>query len=288
MTAGQWSRRKRLATAITVLIVLLLGTIVGLTLQQSIETAKRSAAQALAFSHAQRIVQRLQDAVGPAYMLASLVQQGRGRVEDFDTVGETLLQAFPMAKAVELAPGGVVRQVYPLQGNENIIGHDLLKDRERNREAHVAVATRQLTVAGPFTLIQGGVGAVGRYPIYLPDRNGRDSFWGFSIVLIRVPELLNSSGILELSREGYRYELCRLPPDSTDCEVFANNGQERPEAPVTVPVDIPNGHWQLSVAPEAGWISPMEQLLLVGAAVLAAVLLGGLQYLFLRSLQRAL
>src|SRR5690242_20561974 len=136
MTAGQWDIRKRVAVGVTILLALLLGAIVGLALQQSMLTVKRGAARDLAFSHAQRIVQRLQEAVGPAYMLASLIQQGNGRVERFDAVGEELLQAFPMARAIELAPGGVVRQVYPIQGNEAIVGHDLLKDRDRNREAH--------------------------------------------------------------------------------------------------------------------------------------------------------
>lgn len=286
MTAGQWSRRKRLAVLVTVALALLLGSAVGISLQQSMLAVKRGAARDLAFSHAQRVVQRMQEALGPAYMLASLVQQGEGRVADFDAVGEELLQAFPMARAVELAPGGVVRQVYPLQGNESIVGHDLLKDRGRNQEAHIALARRQLTVAGPFELIQGGVGAVGRYPVFLTERNGRSRFWGFTIVLIHVPELLNTAGILDITREGYRYELCRLPPDGKDCTVFARFGDGPLEDPVTVPIDVPNGHWQLSISPEEGWTSLGERAFLAAAVALVAGLLGFLQYLFLRGLQR--
>lgn len=288
MTAGQWNTRKRVAVGVTIVLALLLGAVVGLALQQSMLAVKRGAARDVAFSHAQRIVMRLQEAVGPAYMLASMVQQGNGRVEGFEAAAEELLQAFPMARAVELAPGGVVRQVYPLQGNEAIVGHDLLKDRDRNREAHIAVARRQLTIAGPFDLIQGGVGVVGRYPVFMTDRNGRSSFWGFSIVLIRVPELLNAAGIVEVSRDGYRYELCRVPPSGGECAPFARNGEGRLRDPVTVPVDVPNGRWELSLAPEDGWVSRSEKALLVLVVVVVALLLGGLQYLFLRSLQRNL
>lgn len=288
MTAGQWNTRKRVAVGVTILLALLLGAVVGLALQQSMLAVKRGAARDVAFNHAQRIVLRLQEAVGPAYMLASMVQQGNGRVEGFEAAAEELLQAFPMARAVELAPGGVVRQVYPLQGNEAIIGHDLLKDRDRNREAHIAVARRQLTIAGPFDLIQGGVGVVGRYPVFMTDRNGRSSFWGFSIVLIRVPELLNAAGIVEVSRDGYRYELCRVAPSGGECVPFARNGESRLRDPVTVPVDVPNGRWELSLAPEEGWVSRSEKILLVLVVVVVALLLGGLQYLFLRSLQRDL
>lgn len=287
MTSGQWIRHKRLAVGVTVLLALLLGGLVGLALQQSMLNIKRGAARDLGFAYSQRIAQRLQEAVGPAYMLASRVQQGGGRIDDFDAVGEQLLEAFPLARAVELAPAGVVRKVYPLQGNESIIGHDLLKDRERNREAHTAVARRQLTVAGPFELIQGGAGVVGRYPVFLSESTGRSSFWGFTIVLIRVPELLNAAGIAEISREGYRYELCRVPPTGGDCAVFAQHGEGRLDTPVMIPIDVPNGHWQLMLAPEGGWVSGSERLLLGSMVVVLALLLGGLQYLFLRNLQKA-
>lgn len=288
MTSVQWLRRTQSAVATTVVLALLLGTIIGLTVQQSMLSVKRTGARDLAFSHAQRIVMRLQEAVGPAYMLAALVQQGNGRVSGFETVAAELLEAFPMARAVEMAPGGVVRQVYPLPGNESIVGHDLLKDKTRNREAHIAVSRRQLTIAGPFELLQGGVGVVGRYPVFLIDGNGRSTFWGFTIVLIRVPELLDAAGIMDISREGYRYELCRMPPDGGDCVAFARSGEARLVDPVTVPVDVPNGNWQLSVAPEDGWVSPMERVVLALSVALAALLIGVLQFVFLRSLRRAL
>lgn len=288
MTLGQWVKRKHLAVAVTVVLALLLGSVVGLILHQSMLAAKRGAAQSIAFGHAQRITQRLQEAVAPTYMLASLVLREGGRVDNFDSIGQELLQDFPMARAVELAPGGVVRQVYPLVGNESIIGHDLLKDRDRNREAHLALATRQLTVAGPFALIQGGVGVVARYPVFFPDREGRSAFWGFTIVLVRVPELLNAAGMTDLAREGYRYELCRVPLNNGQCVAFAHNGEERMDNPVSVPVDVPNGHWQLAVVPEEGWVTDTEKFLLALAVIAVALLLGGLQYLFLRYLQRSL
>jgi sensor domain CHASE-containing protein len=192
---------------------------------------------------------------------------------------------FPMARAVELAPGGVIRQVYPLAGNEPIIGHDLLKDRERNLEAYAALTTRQLTLAGPFELLQGGVGVVGRFPIFQSDRTGRSSFWGFSIVLIRVPELLAAAGMTDFEREGYRYELCRIPPNGRACVVFARNGEGALDEAVSVPINTLNARWMLSVSPTAGWGAGKTAAILAAAAVVLALLLGGLQYFFLRRLE---
>lgn len=42
---------------------------------------------------------------------------------------------------------------------------------------------------GPFQLEQGGYGMAVRNPIYLKNENGEEEFWGFTIVIIRVPDV---------------------------------------------------------------------------------------------------
>lgn len=268
--------------AATFLLGCLLGWLVGYEYVESQTAAKRSVARGVAYNHAQRLSQRLQESLGPAYMLASLVQQQGGKVDNFEAVAVDLLQQFPMARAVELAPGGVVRQVYPLPGNESIVGHDLLKDKKRNREAHLAIARRQFTLAGPFELLQGGLGAVGRYPIFRTLADGRDDFWGFSIVLLRVPELLGSAGFLQITGEGYGYEICRELPDNEGCKVFSREGREPLEDPVTVDVDVPNGKWILSIAPDQGWVTGSDWALVAGIAAAVGALLAALQLALVR------
>lgn len=265
---------------------LLLGLMLGFQSLQVQQEIKRAEARDLAFGRAQQLTQRLQEAVGPAYMLASLVQRNNGRIDNFEAVAAELLQQFPMARAIELAPGGIITQVYPLPGNEMVIGHDLLRDRSRNREAHLAVSRKQLTLAGPFELRQGGLGAVGRFPVFQFTADGRQEFWGFSIVLLRVPELLSTAGFVHLTNGGYVYELCRIPPDEEECKVFMREGQGGIEDPVTVDVDVPNARWRLSVAPEGGWVSPFDWVVVAFYGLVVAVLLGCLQATLLRRFLR--
>lgn len=267
--------RSALLTFLTVLVSL--GAVGGAYLHyQKVE--RQESARSLAHAFAVRIVQRTNETIGPAYMLGSMVRQSGGNLAEFDRIAGELLEEFPLARALELAPGGVVRQVYPLRGNEAIVGHDLLKDRERNKEAHIALAKHQLMLAGPFELIQGGLGAVARYPVYLPGPNGKSVFWGFSIVLVRVPELLTNAGSLELERQGFQFQLCRLPFDrvADECKVFMQPAGGLAPAPVVVPVELPNAQWQLSVAPEEGWLAARDVLfvlvLVFALATLAAVL----------------
>ncbi len=266
------------------LVGLLLGLTIGYEALELRQEMKRSAARGVAYASALRLSQRVQEAVGPAYMLAALVQRGNGQVDQFEAVATDLLQQFPMARAVELAPGGVITQVYPLPGNEGIIGHDLLRDKARNREAHLAVARKQLTLAGPFELKQGGLGAVGRFPVFQYTPDGRQEFWGFTIVLLRVPELLAAAGFVQLTGEGYGFELCRVPPDEEQCTPFYRQGSGTLDDPVRVTVDVPNGRWTLSLAPDGGWSSPWDWSGVLLHGVGLAALLGALQALLLRSL----
>lgn len=55
---------------------------------------------------------------------------------------------------------------------------------------------------GPFQLKQGGYGIAVRKPVYLEDESGQEFFWGFTIVIIRVPEIFSDS-VKPLSDFGY-------------------------------------------------------------------------------------
>lgn len=253
--------------------------------QEQVET-RRLQARLQAQNYAQRIQDRLQSAMTASYVLSSVVRQARGKVERFDDLAVEIMTNFPMVSAVQLAPGGVIQQIHPLDGNEAALGHDLLKDRERNREAHVAIATRQLTLAGPFDLLQGGVGAVARMPVFL-DIAGKSTFWGFAIVLVRIPHLLDTTNIVELERTGYGYELWRNKPDSDERFVFARRGDGPLEQPVEYSITVPNGRWMLSLAPSAGWDHWTEYAKLAGIALVVAVCVAALQALGLQSYLRA-
>lgn len=273
--------RGALLTFLTALLSL--GAVGGAFLHY-LKVEKQEAARSLAHAFAVRIVQRTNETIGPAYMLGSLVRQNGGSLPEFDRTAAELMEEFPFARALELAPGGVVRQVYPLRGNEAIVGHDLLKDRERNKEAHIALAKRQLTLAGPFALIQGGLGAVARYPVYMPGPNGKSAFWGFAIVLVRVPELLTNAGAMELERRGFQFQMCRMPFErgGDECKVFAQPASGLKPEPVTVPIELPNALWQLSVAPDEGWLS-LQEILVVSAIVFAlSALAAAIRFAILR------
>jgi PAS domain S-box-containing protein len=204
------------------------------------------------------------------------VRQGKGNIPNFDTTANEMLPYFPGVSSLQLAPGGVVLRSVPLAGNEGAIGHDLLKDPKRNKEAFLARDTGKLTLAGPFNLVQGGVGAVGRLPVFLDNRNGKRSFWGFTCVLIRFPEVLSPARLSGLVERGYQYELWRTHPDTGEKQIIVSSSQNPLLNPVERSLELPNGTWTLSVAPSDGWSDPTGLALKAALGLLFSLLVAGL------------
>ena len=241
-------------------IVFVIAAIFSAAIIWRLETLRLQAARthvlAMAAGHAQALQRNLERALSATYALATLVRQGNGRVDNFDLVAHQMLELYPGAGAIGLAPNGVVRHIVPLAGNEKSIGHDMLRDPARATEAMRALGSGELTLAGPFNLVQGGLGAVARLPVFLGADGKRRHFWGFTTVLLRFPEALSSARLSQLSAEHLAYELWRRHPDTGSKQVIATSAGNVPAEPVDHVLAIANTNWTLSVAPAHGWDDP--------------------------------
>ena len=255
---------------------------VAWTEQQRVEIARQEV-QLLANHHAAGVERALNTSLSSTLALAALVRRDRGRFDDFDVVANEMLPLYPGVSGLALAPHGVISKMVPIVGNEKAIGHDLMRDPKRDREAILARDTGRLTLAGPFPLVQGGFGAAGRLPVFLNGGDGQRVFWGLVAVLIRFPEILQGTGLDELDRRGFDYRLWRIHPDTAAQHVFSASGsiEGALNAPVEAPLSTPNATWTLSVAPREGWHSPwriatksaLALLLAAGIASLAWTLM---------------
>jgi len=218
--------------------------------------AQRRVAVDTARAEVARMQLNIDHALSATSALAALVRQGNGKVPEFNAVAEEMLRLYPGVGSVQLAPAGVVQQIVPLEGNQKAIGHNLLADPQRNKEAFLARDTGKLTLAGPFNLIQGGLGAAGRLPVFLHEGADRSAFWGFTIVLIRFPAILHAARLIDLDRQGYRWALWRVQPDTGQRQIIAASDPQTLPAPAELSMAVPNGNWTFSVAPTQGWGDP--------------------------------
>ncbi|MBT0663632.1 response regulator [Geobacter pelophilus] len=281
----QLQRSRMLKVWIATVAALLAGMLLSGTAVWLYETNRmqqhRQAVAELTNQVADDLHDNLNRSLSSTYALAAVIRQNNGNIANFPQLATEMLTLYPGIGNLQIAPKGIVSQIVPLAGNEKAIGHNLLEDTKRNKEALQAVQTRALTLAGPFELIQGGKATIGRLPIFLHDRNGADYFWGFSIALIRIQEFLKVANIQRIADKGCSYEISRIHPDSGKKDVFASSGKPLTE-PVKRKIKVPNGEWTLAVEPLGGWYS----LSIVLAEALFILLFSSLTALAVRWLTR--
>ena len=175
-------------------------------------------------------------------------------------------------RAIQYLPDGVVRYVYPLEGNEPTVGSDIFENPERREDALLALETRQITLSGPYVLNQGGFGLVARNPIFLTDGDGRETFWGFTVIVLDLPAALDPVMFSDLEDKGYRFELY-TEGEGGEHLTIASSDTLPEDDPVSYTVSVPNHDWTLGIAPESGWVNGGKVLATVAAGLVISALL---------------
>lgn len=254
-------------------LVLFMGAV--LTYQRYLiwQNEERKSATQLVENARSRLQQSLQYSQAATLTLAFSLRDGK-IPDEIDSISEALLRNNRYIDALQLVPGGIIRYVYPLKGNENVIGYNILADPTRNQEAFKAREQRKLYFAGPFALRQGGMGVVGRLPVFTP--NG---FWGFSAVIIRLETLLEAAGIDTSGANGFYYQLSKINP-STGVEEFFLPVKTGSGNTINATVQVSDGEWKLSVSPVAQAL-PFRRIVPTSVLVLLFALLAGFTTMFM-------
>lgn len=237
-----------------------------------IQKDRRTIAKLNAVTYGQRIENDIENGIEITDTLKQLLINGNGQIINFSKVAENLMSY--SIQSVQLAPNGVVTDIYPEEGNE--AGKiDLLKDSKRGEISNYAKDHNITIIQGPIKLKQGGSGLVVRNPIYLEDKNGQEYFWGFTIAVLRVPEIFEDS-TNALSKFKYNYRLSREASvlDKKYVEVDANC--DKMIRPVTYDLTVGKEKWKLQIMPRAGWSNSKTLYLIFFGGLSLVLLLTGL------------
>jgi len=154
--------------------------------------------------------------------LSTFILQHKGDISKFDEIAAVIVDD-PVILNILVAPDGVVSNVFPLEGNEAVLGLNFFSEGSGNREAVLAKETEQLVLGGPFTAVQGDRIIVGRLPVFIDGPNNKKEFWGLVSVTLRYPDALEGAHLIELQMLGYEYEVWRINPDDGERQVIASS-----------------------------------------------------------------
>ena len=218
----------------------------------SVEDGQRERTSYLAENQATKLQMSLEQYEHIAEVWSGSILAHDGEVEDFEAISQKLYEKNPTILAIQLAPDGVVTYTYPV--NNDIIGYDILADESGEVEAVEARESGEPVVVGPTELVQGGEGIIIRYPIYLDDlasSSNEDGFWGFSTIVLDVPDVFSDVKLDRLTQEGYDYELVVSAADGSKTTVLAEG--DGPADPEVASFELGQRTWTLSLSPTDGW-----------------------------------
>lgn len=265
-------KKKTIVPLIVFLVGICLLSVFTYNTNVQIQKDRRTIAKLNAVTYGQRIENDIENGIEITDTLKQLLINGNGQIINFSKVAENLMSY--SIQSVQLAPNGVVTEIYPEEGNET--GKiDLLKDSKRGEISNYAKDHNITIIQGPIKLKQGGSGLVVRNPIYLEDKNGQEYFWGFTIAVLRVPEIFEDS-TNALSKFKYNYRLSREASvlDKKYVEVDANC--DKMIRPVTYNLTVGKEKWKLEIMPRAGWSNSTTLYLIFFGGLSLVLLLTGL------------
>jgi diguanylate cyclase (GGDEF)-like protein len=169
----------------------------------------------------------------------------------FSALAEGVFDHGSQLRSVAAAPDLVVSMTYPLEANRAAIGLDYRLNPDQREAALRARDSGELVLAGPLELVQGGLGLVGRFPVF-HGNGGPESFWGLISAVIDVERLYADSGLTEA--EG-RFDIALRGRDATGVAgpFFYGAPAILDRDPVTAEIVLPTGTWQMFAVPRAGW-----------------------------------
>lgn len=210
---------------------------------------ERASAKLNAMTYADRMKMDIMEGIGVTDTLEQVIISEDGKINKFSEIAENMMT--DSIQSIQVAPDGVVTDIYPKEGNE--AGKiDLLNDKDRGEISRYARDYHVPVMQGPFSLKQGGDGIAVRNPVYLENTDGQEYFWGFTIAIIRVPDIFVES-LEALSNFGYDYKLSKTvtPWSTTYKEVYSS--KENIQNPVLYNFAIGGDQWTLEVGPKYGW-----------------------------------
>ena len=255
------------------LLVFIASFLFGYINLKNIEKGKKTAATYTAQSTVRRINAQLNQYVELSEFLGNVVLAGYNLDQtSFSELAKMLPNEDGIVKAFELAPDGVVTDVFPQQGNENAFGINMLTDHERKDDANRAKETGNYTLGGPYKLKQGGTGALLFHPVYKEDSIDNDSFWGFVIMVIDWDKFIDEIGLERLNEASYCYEIWTTD-DTTGSRVVLTQSQEHiPKNSLTVECEIPNDTWYVDIVPDEGWISIYQWIAVIAVSCITSLM----------------
>ncbi|HHX13428.1 MAG TPA: sensor domain-containing diguanylate cyclase [Clostridiales bacterium] len=212
--------------------------------------------------------------ISAVYELRALIFGADGKYVDPQIIGERILKN-PNIRNILYAPNSVVSNVYPLKGNEGILGLNLLSPENKSYEdAILAVKSEDAILTGPYDLKQGGKAFSARLAIRTSDENSEMKYSGLVSVTMDFPDVISKSTNNLHDNLKYDFILEKKLPDSEEyVEIYSGRVSEYDDF-ISSDFSISNIDFRLSIVPQNGWHNKLGIILRIFAFLAVSLAVG--------------
>ena len=262
------------------LIAFLTALIVGVFLLHNLEKDEKTTGKYMAQITEKRVRARLDQYSMLSALLGNYISAGENLDENtFSELAEKIPNEDGVIKAFELAPEGIVTDIYPKQGNEGAFGLDVLREHEQKKDAILARDSGKYTLGGPYQLKQGGTGALLFNPVYQDNNSEQDEFWGFVILVIDWDRFIEEINLDYLSDADFCYRIWTYDRGSSDKIILAESQDNMSDNILTVECTVPNNTWYFDIIHSRGWIPRFYQIMCIVISCIFSLLIATVFYL---------
>jgi diguanylate cyclase (GGDEF)-like protein len=207
-------------------------------------------------------------------IISAIITQNHGDTSGFERIAATVVDD-PAIRNILIAPSGVVSKVFPLEGNEAVLGMDCFSEGKGYWEAIAAKETGKLILGGQYPLVQGGYGLIGRLPVFLNASGGGKTFWGLVSITLRYPQALDAVGLDSLEQQGFTYEIWRINPHDKEKQIIADNRKTNSvyKRFIEKHVHVLNADWYFRISITREWFDYPENWAMIVLGLLLSFLI---------------
>lgn len=180
---------------------------------------------------------------------------------DFQKLAPPILKLSPTVDAIAVVKGAILTDVYPVKGNEELVGHHIFESEFANADFQGA-SGKNLIFKGPYELRNGEEILFSTKPIH----NG-SSFWGLAVAIVKISKLQHFLNDYRSSDERFLFRIYQ-EKESTDATLNGGDTFIVPNSEIAI-IRLAQNNWVIEAkftTKESFAESPVLLLVLAGVA----------------------
>ncbi len=151
---------------------------------------------------------------------------------------------------LEIVENNNIKHVYHMNENDIIYSNHTLDDIENNEDYLFSKKSQKTVISSLLNFIQTEEGIILRTPVYY--KNGE--LWGFTTVVLKISDIFSYTGLTNLTKEKYNYELFYFDENNKKTLINSNITEKQKIDGVSAKINVYRRDWILNIAPKKGWI----------------------------------